>query len=218
MIAPEKEERKEKETEEDRLDRELRTKHKLFGNIDFVGELYKELLISDVILTSIFENLLGIDTQSDSSVTDMTIDAALKLINKLGKKMEDSVNTLKNEEKKTARLETNAKIFKAFSNLQAELNPKASTRVKLLIKNMFENRASHWSKSKDEDKEIKKKAEIEASIFKQAEQKLKESEMEDSRGGYSDKKGRDNMNQSQNYNNNKGKGGNNLSLQKSRTE
>lgn len=217
MNAPEKEEKKEKETEEDRLDRELRTKHKLFGNIDFVGELYKELLISDVILTSIFENLLGIDTQSDSSVTDMTIDAALTLINKLGKKMEDSVNTLKNEEKKTARQETNAKIFSAFSNLQAESNPKASTRVKLLIKNMFENRATHWSKSKEADKEIKKKAEIEASIFKQAEQKLKESEMEDSRGGYSDKKGRDNMNQSQNYNN-KGKGGNNLSLQKSRTE
>jgi hypothetical protein len=146
----------------------------------------------------------------------MTIDAALKLINKLGKKMEDSVNTLKNEEKKKVRLETNAKIFNAFSGLQAESNPKASTRVKLLIKNMFENRASHWSKSKDDDKEIKKKADIEASIFKQAEQKLKESEMEDSRGGYNDKKGRDNMTQSQNYNN-KGKGGNNLSLQKSRT-
>ena len=61
LNAPEKEEKQEKETEEDRLDRELRTKHKLFGNIDFVGELYKELLISDVILTSIFENLLGID-------------------------------------------------------------------------------------------------------------------------------------------------------------
>ena len=220
MTAPEKEERKEKETEEDRLDRELRTKHKLFGNIDFVGELYKELLISDVILTSIFENLLGIEQQSDSSVNDMTIDAALTLINKLGKKMEDSVNTSKDEEKKKARLATNTKIFNAFSNLQSESNPKASTRVKLLIKNMFENRASHWSKSKDEDKEIKKKAEIEASIFKQAEQKLKESEMEDSRGGYNDKKGRDNLNQShsQNYNSNKGKGGNNLSLQKSRTE
>jgi hypothetical protein len=34
---------------------------------------------------------------------------------------------------------------------------------------MFENRKSGWVKSKDEDKEIKKKAEIEASIFKQAE-------------------------------------------------
>jgi hypothetical protein len=84
LNAPDKEEKKEWETEEDRLDRELRIKHKLFGNIDFVGELYKELLISDVILTSIFENLLGIDQQTTSEVTDITIEAALILINKLG--------------------------------------------------------------------------------------------------------------------------------------
>ncbi len=42
--------------------------------------------------------------------------------------------------------------------------------------------------------------------------------MEDSRGGYGDKKGRDNLSQSQNYNNSKGKGGNNISLQKSRSD
>lgn len=35
---------------------------------------------------------------------------------------------------------------------------------------MFENRKSGWVKSKDEDKEIKKKAEIEASIFKTEEE------------------------------------------------
>lgn len=52
---------------------------------------------------------------------------------------------------------------------------------------MFENRKSGWVKSKDEDKEIKKKAEIEASIFKQAEQKQKEADFEDNnRGGYND--------------------------------
>jgi len=62
----------------------LRQKHKLFGNIDFVGELYKESLLSENVLISIFENLLGIEIQSKSSVTDITIDAALKLINKLG--------------------------------------------------------------------------------------------------------------------------------------
>jgi hypothetical protein len=62
LNAPEKEEKKEWGTEKDRLDRELTTKHKLLGNIDFVGELYKkELLISDVILTSMFENLLDIN-------------------------------------------------------------------------------------------------------------------------------------------------------------
>jgi len=47
-------------------------------------------------------------------------------------------------------------------------------RVKLLIKNMFENRASGWSKSKEENKEIKKKAEIEQQVTKQEQQKLQE--------------------------------------------
>ena len=47
-----------------------------------------------------------------------------------------------------------------------EANPKISTRVRLLISAMFENRASGWAKSESADREIKKKAEIEASIFK----------------------------------------------------
>ena len=41
-------------------------------------------------------------------------------------------------------------------------------RVKLLIKNMFENRASGWSKSKEENKEI------EQQVTKQEQQKLQE--------------------------------------------
>ena len=94
LIVPEKVDKKENETEEDRLDRELRYKHKLFGNLDFVGELYREGLVSDVILASIFESLLGFNRQVNE-VTDTTIDAALKLINKLGSKMESDA-----EEKK----------------------------------------------------------------------------------------------------------------------
>jgi hypothetical protein len=61
LSQPEKVEKQQDEKEEDRLDRELRTKHKLFGNIDFVGELYKEGILSETILISIFEVLLGID-------------------------------------------------------------------------------------------------------------------------------------------------------------
>jgi len=37
---PDKFTKEENENEDDRLDRELRYKHKLFGNIDFVGELF----------------------------------------------------------------------------------------------------------------------------------------------------------------------------------
>jgi hypothetical protein len=42
--------KKDNETEEDRAKREFKTKHKLFGNIEFVGELYKESIITDVVM------------------------------------------------------------------------------------------------------------------------------------------------------------------------
>jgi len=41
------EQKKEPEKEEDRLDRELKTKHKLFGNIEFVGELFKQYIVTE---------------------------------------------------------------------------------------------------------------------------------------------------------------------------
>ena len=68
----------------------------MFGNIDFVGELYKEALLSDTILYSIFESLLGMES---SIVTDITVDAALKLINKLGSKMEQDTKNKKDDKK-----------------------------------------------------------------------------------------------------------------------
>ena len=64
--------------------------------MDFVGELYKETLLSDTILYSIFESLLGMES---SIVTDITVDAALKLINKLGSKMEQDTKNKKDEKK-----------------------------------------------------------------------------------------------------------------------
>ena len=64
--------------------------------MDFVGELYKEKLISDVILYSIFECLLGLET---NSITDITVDAALKLISKLGSKMEQDTKNKKDDKK-----------------------------------------------------------------------------------------------------------------------
>lgn len=70
---------------------------------------------------------------------------------------------------------------------------------------MFENKASGWVKSREEDKEIKKKAEIEASVTKQAEDKQKESDKDD-RGNYRDDN-YDNRNKGGNYNNEQRGGG-----------
>lgn len=88
-----REAKKEDESEDDRLDREMKLKHKLLGNIDFVGELYKEQLLSDSIINSIFECLLGYGESGENyqDFNDNTIEAALKLINKIGCTMEGKV-------------------------------------------------------------------------------------------------------------------------------
>lgn len=138
--TPEKLEKKENETEEDRLDRELRYKHKLFGNMDFVGELYKQSLVSEVILYSIFDNLLGLETYT---ISDITVDAALKLINKLGSKMEQDTKN-KKDDKKVEAQKNQKRIFDEFQKLMDASNTKCSARIKLLIKNMFDNKNSGW--------------------------------------------------------------------------
>ena len=51
------------ESQAQEQDNHLRLKQKetLFGNIDFIGELYKHYLLPDKVLFTIFDNLLGID-------------------------------------------------------------------------------------------------------------------------------------------------------------
>jgi len=50
---------------------------------------------------------------------------------------------------------------------------RASVRVKFLIKNMFDNKSKNWEKTKSEDTQVKKKAEIANQVTKKAEEKRK---------------------------------------------
>lgn len=84
LTSPLTEEQKEGETEDDRQEREFRKKHKLFGNIEFVGELYKSQIVNDNVISQVFSSLLGIKQQSDESLNENTFEAALRLISKLG--------------------------------------------------------------------------------------------------------------------------------------
>ena len=78
--------------------------------MDFVGELYKEALVSELILYSIFDNLLGLES---FTVSDITVDAALKLINKLGSKIEKDIKA-KKDEKKVEAEKNQKRIFDEF--------------------------------------------------------------------------------------------------------
>lgn len=158
LKSPLTEEKKADEKEEDRAERDFKTKHKLFGNIEFVGELFKEMIVSDMVMNQVFNSLLGINIVEVGSVNDNTIEAAIRLISNVGLTLEDRISK---EDKKGKLQEMMTQIFERFRELEALPNSDTtvSPRIKILIKNMFDNKASGWKKSKD-DKKIQKKEEV----------------------------------------------------------
>ena len=70
----------------------LKRTHKLFGNIEFIGELYTCDLLRGVTAKSIFEHLLNKDC-----FVDDTVEAAIKFIEKIGPSIEDKLIKSKGE-------------------------------------------------------------------------------------------------------------------------
>lgn len=71
----------------------FKKKHKLFGNIEFVGELYRKTIVGEGILSSVFRALLGLEQMYDKAeVNDDTTEAAIKLMNKLGSDLEQKAS------------------------------------------------------------------------------------------------------------------------------
>jgi len=158
LETPLTEEKKANETEEDRQERDIKKKHKLFGNIEFVGELIKASIVTDQIMQSVFFSLLGIEQATDTSVNDNTCEAAIRLISKLGITLDGRIQETKEEDKRAKLQGLVNKIYDRLRELQT-LNPedpknRVSLRIKILIKNMFADRDAGWKKSKEEDKRI----------------------------------------------------------------
>ena len=66
----------------------------MFGNIEFFGELYRHRILADNTLWSVFNGLLGLnkeDGTQDKSVNDNTVEAALKLITKIGPSIDEKL-------------------------------------------------------------------------------------------------------------------------------
>ena len=68
----------------------------MFGNVEFVGELFRRRILPKTILVNIFELLLGLK-ENDSKPDDLTVEAAIKLMNKVGY-LFDQANENKNKE------------------------------------------------------------------------------------------------------------------------
>ena len=156
LEIPLNEAKKDDEKEEDRMEREFKTKHKLFGNIEFVGELFKLYIITEQVMQQVLSSLLGIGTQSDHTVNDNTVEAAIKLMTNIGITLESRI--AKNPEKAKKLIDMTSAAYERLKELEnfSPENPanRASLRIKILIKNMFDNKASGWLKSKNEGKKI----------------------------------------------------------------
>lgn len=66
---------------------------KLFGNIEFVGELYIRKILRETTLISVFHQLLALndDMFDDNEANDQTIEGAINLMYKCGYAFEQNV-------------------------------------------------------------------------------------------------------------------------------
>jgi translation initiation factor 4G len=129
---------------------------RLFGNIKFVGELYRRGLLQDSIILSVFDMLMAIESKEQLQfVNDNTIEGSVVLMEKIGHLLDSKLQNYEAPSDKPARtadLESADKIRKTFGRfdelLDEKSEPPISTRSRMLILNMLDNRKSNWERSK----------------------------------------------------------------------
>lgn len=131
-------------------ERAIIQKQKLFGNLDFVGELYRRKMLPETVLISVFNSLLGF-SEINTKVDDLMTEGATNLMNKVGQNFEERSNAKKKKDgEENSSLQNFNSIINKFTELMNGPDETIlSNRVKLLIKNMFANRTSGWAKTKD---------------------------------------------------------------------
>lgn len=77
----------------DVYEKEIGRLKKLYGNIEFCGDLHRHRILADSTLWSVFEGLMGLTTGQNANVkiNDNTVEAALRLITKLGPSIDASL-------------------------------------------------------------------------------------------------------------------------------
>jgi hypothetical protein len=139
-------------------------KTKLFGNVDFVGELYRRKLLPQATLMTVFQNLLGMSEENEI-IDDLVIEGGINLMNKVGQAYEENVKRagVKKQDEQQRGYQQIMDRFKEVMDYPDETI--ISNRIKILVKNMFSNRDDGWSKSAEINKGgPKKKIEIQQEV------------------------------------------------------
>lgn len=138
--------------------------------MEFVGELFRRKILPFNILNMIFMSLLGINLEvNKNGIDDLTIEAAVNLMNKVGPSFEEEVKKKKQED-------GSKQIFDEFTKIMnsKEGSSTISNRIKILIKNLFSNKESDWEKTKqNNEKAPQTKAQVEKEVRKSYEKEQK---------------------------------------------
>lgn len=148
-------------------EKQLVFKTKLYGNLDFIGELYRRKMLSDAVLISVISSLLG-TTDLNMEINDQNIEGATKLMNKVGESFQERMykKKAKNDGSKDpkATFDDIMKTFDDYMNLPDE-DTRITKRLKLIIKNMFTNKESGWEKTKETNSGPKTKLEVQNELI-----------------------------------------------------
>lgn len=106
----------ERKKHENDMEKQLLFQQKLYGNIEFVGELYRRKILPENILVSVFKSLLGF-SEMNEEVDDLIVEAAINLMNKVGQNYEDNINVFTNDKKKNEKLHNFNEIIDRFGQL-----------------------------------------------------------------------------------------------------
>lgn len=136
------------------FDDKAKLKEKLFGNIYFIGELYKEYLLPEKIIMLVQMSLLGED---GSQMSHNTLEAGLMFINKIGMVFDERTNlAIKEKKKVAASSKANVdQIYARFNVLRNGIEKfDVGQRIQLLIQNMLDDRDNGWKNARQSVNQI----------------------------------------------------------------
>uniref|UniRef100_F1KRP4 Eukaryotic translation initiation factor 4 gamma 3 n=1 Tax=Ascaris suum TaxID=6253 RepID=F1KRP4_ASCSU len=180
----ETDERRQKELKLEVMEMEAKERRRMFGNIGFIGQLFRHELIVPRILNWCIIHLLKNHSEAElqGGSDEESIECAVRMLETVGKIADRQGLSTSRQDSQGAQSEFNLSVF--FTHL-SEIAPKVSNRVRFLILNLIELKNNNWNPRKSADSGPKTIEEVHSEARKEEIQnKLQREQYEKKRGPY----------------------------------
>ncbi|KHN78813.1 Eukaryotic translation initiation factor 4 gamma 3, partial [Toxocara canis] len=180
----EPDEKKQKELKLEVMEMEAKERRRMFGNIGFIGQLFRHELIVPRILNWCIIHLLKnhSEAQAQGGGDEESIECAVRMLETVGKIADRQGLTVSRQGAEGGQPEFNLNLF--FTHL-GDIAPNVSNRVRFLIMNLIELKNNNWNPRKSADTGPKTIEEVHIEARKEEIQnKLQREQYEKKRGPY----------------------------------